>query len=134
MHRNCKVASRTKGGVMTIVNDIIDMLNHVIEDVIINRKFSFDFYHYLVDEKISKKDIEEFNSCYFIGIIKTQIEEFESFLEGGDSFIREAYPGYSKPEVRRMKQYLEGLIDAGMEYEKTKKTRKPYTKRKTSPK
>ena len=81
-----------------------------------------------------KKDIEEFNSCYFIGIIKTQIEEFESFLEGGDSFIREAYPGYSKPEVRRMKQYLEGLIDVGMEYEKTKKTRKPYRKRKTSSK
>jgi len=119
---------------MTAVNDIIDMLNCAIDDVIINRKFSFDFYHYLVDEKISRKDIEEFNSGYFIHIIKTQIEEFESFLEGGDSFIREAYPGYSKPEVRRMKVYLEGLIAAGIEYEKSKKTRKPYKKRKTAPK
>lgn len=116
------------------VNDIIDMLNHVMDDVIINRKFSFDFYHYLVSEKISRKDIEKFNSGYFIHIIKTQIEEFESFLEGGDSFIREAYPGYSKPEVRRMKTYLEGIINSGVEYERQKKVRKPYKKRKTAPK
>jgi len=128
------VASRKKGGVVMAVNDIIDMLNHVMDDVIINRKFSFDFYHYLVSEKISRKDIEEFNSGYFIHIIKTQIEEFESFLEGGDSFIREAYPGYSKPEVRRMKTYLEGIINSGVEYERQKKVRKPYKKRKTAPK
>jgi len=128
------VASRKKGGVVMAVNDIIDMLNHVMDDVILNPKFSFDFYHYLVSEKISRKDIEEFNSGYFIHIIKTQIEEFESFLEGGDSFIREAYPGYSKPEVRRMKTYLEGIINSGVEYERQKKVRKPYKKRKTAPK
>lgn len=128
------MASRTKGTVMSVVNDIIDMLNHVIDDVILHRKFTFDFYHYLVDEKVSKKDIEEFNSSYFISTIRTQIEEFDSFLMGGDSFIREAYPGYSKPEVRKMKEYLQGLINSGVEYERSKKIRKSYGKRKTSSK
>jgi len=128
------MVARTKGGMMTVCNEIIDMLNHVIDDVIINRKFTFDFYHYLEGENISRKDIEEFNTCSFIHTIQFQIDEFGDFLKGGDNFLREAYPGYSKPEIRRMKEYLEGLINAASEYEKSKKTRKPRKKRKTSSK
>jgi len=126
------MAARTKDCMINSVGDIIDLLNQVIDDLILHRKFTFDFYHYLVDEKVSKTMIEEFNSCHYIGIIREQIEEFESFLTGGDSFIREAYPGYSKPEVRRMKEYLEGIITAGLEYEKLKNTRKKRTRKNSS--
>lgn len=126
------MAARTKDCMINSVSDIIDLLNQVTDDLILHRKFTFDFYHYLVDENVSKTLIEEFNSCHYITIIQSQIEEFESFLTGGDSFIREAYPGYSKPEVRRMKEYLEGIITAGLEYEKLKNTRKKRTRKNSS--
>lgn len=116
------------------LSDICDMLNQVTDDLILNRKFTFNFQQYLIDENVSRALIEEFNSSHYIGIIQEQINEFQLFLDGGDPFIREAYPGYSKPEIRRMKQYLEGIISIGLEYERTKKTRKPYKKRKTPPK
>lgn len=114
---------------MNSLNEIINLLNQVTDDLILNRKFTFDFYHYLVDENISKTVIEEFNRCTYISVIREQINEFDCFLSGGDSFIREAYPGYSKPEVRKMKEYLQGIIAAGLEYEKLKNTRKKRTRK-----
>lgn len=128
------MASRTKDCMTKSLSDICDMLNQVTDDLILNRKFTFNFQQYLIDENVSRALIEEFNSSHYIGIIQEQINEFQLFLDGGDPFIREAYPGYSKPEIRRMKQYLEGIISIGLEYERTKKTRKPYKKRKTTPK
>jgi len=119
---------------MPTCNEIIHILNQVIDDVIINRKFTFDFYKYLSSENISKKDIEEFNSSSFISTIKFQIEEFSDFLKGGDQFLREAYPDYTKPEVRKMREYLEGLLENGKRYEQAKKKRRPYKKRKTATK
>ena len=128
------MAARTKDCMTKSLSNICDMLNQVTDDLILNRKFTFNFQQYLIDENVSKTLIEEFNSSHYIGIIQEQINEFQSFLDGGDPFIREAYPGYSKPEIRRMKEYLEGIISIGLEYERTKKTRKPYKKRKTTPK
>lgn len=117
---------------MTTCTEIIDMLNNVIDDVILNRKFTFDFYHYLVDENVSKSDIELFNNSQFVKVIQFQIEEFEDFLKGGNPFLREAYPDHTKPEVRRMKDYLVGLIESAKQYEKLKKTRRPYKRKKTA--
>lgn len=119
---------------MDTSDEIICILNQVIDDVIINRKFTFDFYKYLSSENISKKDIEEFNSSSFISTVKFQIEEFSDFLKGGDQLLREAYPDYTKPEVRKMKEYIEGLLEKAKRYEQVKKKRRPYTRRKIATK
>jgi hypothetical protein len=124
----------TASNLMTTCTEIILLLNDVMDDVILRRKFSFDFYHYLVDENVSKSEIEMFNKSTFVGVIQFQIKEFEDFLKGGDIYLKEAYAGYSKPEVRRMKDYLIGLIESARQYEKLKKTRRPYKRKKTTTK
>jgi len=128
------MVARTKSNLMVECEEIIDILNHVLEDVIIKKKFTFNFYKYLSSEHISAKVMGEFNSCSFISTLKFQIEEFDDFLKGGNSFLREAYPDHTKPEVRKIKEYLEGLIENGRQYEAAKRKRRPYTKRKVAAK
>jgi len=115
-------------------DEIIHILNGVMDDVILHRKFTFDFYKFLCAENVTRKVIEEFNQGKFINVIQSQVEEFDDFLKGGDSFLREAYPGYSKPEVRKMKNYIQGLIEDSLKYEESKKKRTYKKRRKTTTK
>jgi hypothetical protein len=117
---------------MTTSTEICYLLNDVMDDVILRKKFNFNFYRYLETENISRNEIEVFNHSRFINVIKFQIEEFEDFLKGGNSFLREAYPDFNKPDVRKMKDYLEELIESAIKYEQFKRKRKPYKKRKVS--
>ncbi len=130
MYGNYSMVARTKGDLIMTSEDIIYMLNDVIDDVILHRKFTFDFYKFLCSENISKLEIQKFNTSKFINTIKYQIDEFDDFLKGGDHFLREAYSGYSKPEVRKMRNYIQGLLEDALKYEQFKKKRKPYTRRK----
>lgn len=129
MYGNDSMVARTKGDLIMNSNEIINLLNGVIDDVILHRKFTFNFYDFLCAEGISKKEIEEFNQSKFIGVIQSQVTEFDDFLKGGDPYLREAYSGYSKPEVRKMRNYIQGLIMDGLRYEETKRKRRPYKKR-----
>ena len=119
---------------MTTSIEITYLLNEVMDDVIVNKKFNFNFSRYLEYENVSKTEIQLFNNSPFIKVIHFQIKEFEDFLEGGNSFLREAYPEFSKPDVRKIKDYLIELIESAKKYEQSKGRRKPYTKRKTSDK
>lgn len=134
MQRNNSVVTRAKSNSMTTSIEITYLLNEVMDDVIVNKRFNFNFYRYLEHENVSKTEIELFNNSPFIKVIQFQIKEFEDFLEGGNSFLREAYPEFSKPDVRKMKDYLAELIESAKKYEQFKRRRKPYTKRKTSDK
>jgi len=117
---------------MTTCTEIIYLLNEIMDDVITRKKFNFNFYNYLKGENVSAIEIGIFNQSPFIEVLKFQIEEFEDFLKGGNPFLKEAYPEFSKPDVRKMKDYLTELIKSAKEYEQFKRKRKPYTKRKIS--
>lgn len=135
MYRNSSMVARGKGDLMATCDEIIHILNGVMDDVILRRKFTFDFNKYLCSENVSRAEIEKFNSSKFIDTLKEQINEFEDFLKGGDQYLREAYPGYTKPEVRKMKNYIQGLLDDALNYEQLKKKRSPRkTKKRTTTK
>ena len=72
---------------MTTSAEICYLLNDVMDDVILRKKFNFNFYRYLETENISRNEIEVFNHSKFITVIKFQIEEFEDFLKGGNPFF-----------------------------------------------
>ena len=55
---------------MTTSTEIFYLLNDVMDDVILRKKFNFNFYRYLETENISRNEIELFNHSRFINVIK----------------------------------------------------------------
>lgn len=106
---------------MVHCTSIVLKLNEVIDDLIENKKTNFNFYSYLIDEKISLEEIEIFNNSAFVDLIRMQAGEFESIIKTQDEYLKQSYPEYTEKELYRIKNFLNGLIDSSMEYEKIKR-------------
>ena len=80
-------------------------------------------------ENYKRKVVIDFINSNLYRDILNQIEEFNSYLEGEDSsFFKEAYSWMGKPRARKIKNYLNTIIEDAKTYEQSKKPgRKPKT-------
>ena len=115
---------------MTKLKDICDLINLVIDDAFVREKYQIKFYKYLVDQKVTRKEIISFLESSLSIAVTHQIEELNVYLCGGDGaiYIRESYGWMGKPRARKVKEYLEEILDDAKRYEQSKKPgRKPKT-------
>ena len=103
-------------------------------DYAFRSKFVLKFYDYLKIKELKKSQIEEFIESKTASNINDLIEELSSYIEGGSDNqhkqLREAYGHLSKPEARKIKNYLQGILDDAQKYnyEKRKGRRKKRDK------
>lgn len=115
---------------MASLKDIYYMVNQAIDLAFVQENYNLNFYEYLQSEKVKQEDIKTFlNSS--VGLAVThQIEELELYLLGGTSAsdLREAYNWMGKPRARKVKEYLNNILQDAIRYEKSKRRgRKPKT-------
>jgi hypothetical protein len=97
-------------------------------------KFVLKFYDYLKIKGIVKKQVEEFIESKTALNINELITDLDTYLEGGadnqHKQLREAYGHLSKPEARKIRNYLKGILDDAEKYnyDKRKGRRKKKTK------
>jgi hypothetical protein len=97
-------------------------------------KFILNFYEYLKIKGAIKKQVEEFIQSKTVKNINEVIDDLNTYLEGGSDEehkqIREAYGYLSKPEARKIRNYLNGILDDAEKYnyDKRKGRRKKKTK------
>ena len=107
--------------------ELIEITNKTI-DYAFEGKFRLDMYEYLKTNKFTKNDVQRFLEDDTIKSINLIIYDLEDYLEGGSDRIhqplREAYGHLGKPEARKIKNYLEKILQDCWKYEREKKKRK----------
>ncbi len=97
-------------------------------------KFVLKFYDYLKVKGVLKREVEEFIESKTAANISEVVMDLDTYLEGGadnqHKQLREAYGHLSKPEARKIRNYLYGIIEDAWKYnhDKRKGRRKKETK------
>lgn len=91
-------------------------------------KFVLNFYEYLKIKGIIKKQIEEILQSKIVININELIIDLDTYIEGGSDNqhkqLREAYGHLSKPQARKIRNYLQGILDDAEKYKNEKRTRR----------
>jgi hypothetical protein len=103
-------------------NNLQEVCNDVEKaiDYAFNGQFVMKFYDYLKVRKAKRTEVEEFivsNTAHELNDLVTELEEY---LEGGSDEmhkqLREGYGHIPKPQARKIKNYLYGILDDAKKY------------------
>lgn len=103
-------------------------------DLAFDGHFVLKFYDYLKIRKTPKREIEEFIESKTASNISEVIMDLEEYLKGGDDSqhkqLREGYGYLSKPQARKVKNYLYDILEDAWKYNNEKRPgrRKKETK------
>lgn len=117
------------------LGDIFDIVNKAIDLAFTKEKYQLKFLDYLKDQKFKKEIVTSFiNSTLFVSI-QDQITELDLYLYGGNDSqsFKEAYAWMGKSRAKKIKEYLQQILDDAKSYEQSKRRgRKPGSKNKSS--
>jgi hypothetical protein len=89
-------------------------------DYAFNGQFVLKFYDYLKIRKTKKIEVEEFIGSKTASEISDLVADLDEYLEGGSDNehkqIREAYGHISKPQARKIRNYLYGILEDAWKY------------------
>jgi len=115
------------------LRDIFDIVNTAIDLAFSQEKYQLKFLDYLKGENFKRDDIISFIESSLFVSIQDQIVELDLYLDGGENSasFKEAYSWMGKPRARKIREYLQQIIDDAEQYEQSKRRgRKPATKNK----
>jgi hypothetical protein len=94
-------------------------------DLAFKGKFVLKFYDYLKIKGILRREIEEFIESSTASEISNLVMDLDDYLEGGDDNVhkqlREGYGHISKPEVRKIRNYLYCILEDAWKYSHDKR-------------
>jgi len=94
-------------------------------DYAFNGQFVLKFYDYLKVRGTKKLEVDEFIESTTAHNISELIGDLDEYLEGGaDNLhkqLREAYGHISKPEARKIRNYLYGILEDAWKYSHDKR-------------
>jgi len=109
---------------------IYDIVNNAIDIAFTQEKYQLNFLSYLKSENAKRKDVLSFLESNLGKALVDQIQELDMYLNGGngEQILKEAYSWMDKPRVRKIRNYLNQIIEDAKNYEQSKK---PGRKRKS---
>ena len=133
MHRNSKIFTGAKISLMEQnLIDIYDLVEHAIDNAF-DGQMNLKFYDYLKSTKIKKHEVDAFIESTTAAELSDLTMELEEYLKGGaDSKhkqLREGYGHIPKPQARKIKIYLYGILEDAWRYSND---RKPGRRKKQS--
>jgi hypothetical protein len=112
-------------------------INYDVEkaiDLAFEGQFVLKFYDYLKVRGTKKVEVEEFIGSSTVSEITSLITDLDDYLEGGSDEIhkqlREAYGHIPKPKARKIRNYLQEILEDAWKYnhDKRKGRRKKVSK------
>ena len=103
-------------------NNLQEVCNDVEKaiDYAFNGQFVMKFYDYLKVRKAKRTEVEEFIVSNTAHELNDLVIELEEYLEGGSDEmhkqLREGYGHIPKPQARKIKNYLYGILDDAKKY------------------
>ncbi len=133
MYGNCQVSKGTKTGLMEQnLIDIYDLIEHAIDNAFEGR-MNLKFYDYLKDNKTKKHEIDHFIESSTAAELSELTMDLDEYLAGGSDNehkqLREGYGHIPKPQARKIKTYLYGILEDAWRYSRD---RRPGRRKKQS--
>jgi hypothetical protein len=103
-------------------------------DYAFNGQFVLKFYDYLKVRGTKRSEVEEFIESSIANEISNLVMDLDDYLEGGSDEIhkqlREGYGHIPKPQARKIRNYLYGILEDAWKYSHDKRPgrRKKQTK------
>ena len=111
---------------------VYDMLEHAIEYAF-QGKMQLKFYEFLKYRKTTKAEVDAFLKSSTAKELADEVLELQEYIKGGKDNLhqqlREAYGHISKPQARKIKTYLGGILEDAVRYSND---RKPGRRKKNS--
>ncbi len=108
-----------------IQDDIYLIVEKAIDYAFEEKKFLLKFYEYLKSTKTTGIQVKEFNESGTANELRQIIGELEGYIKGGNDkdhrMLREAYGHLPKPEARKIKNYLNLILEDASRYQKDKR-------------
>jgi hypothetical protein len=100
--------------------NVYDMLEHAIEYAFVG-KMQLKFYEFLKYRKTTKAEVDAFLKSSTAKEIADEVLELQEYIKGGKDNLhqqlREAYGHISKPQARKIKNYLAGILEDAVRYQ-----------------
>ena len=120
MYRNSTVFKREELSLMKDdFDNVYDLIEHAIEYAF-EGKMQLKFYEFLKYRKTTKAEIDAFLQSSTAQELADEVLELKEYIKGGrDSEhqqLREAYGHISKPQARKIMNYLGGSLEDATRY------------------
>ena len=100
--------------------NVYDMLEHAIEYAF-EGKMQLKFYEFLKYRKTTKAEVDAFLQSSTAKEIADEVLELQEYIKGGKDNLhqqlREAYCHIPKPQARKIKNYLAGILEDAVRYQ-----------------
>ena len=113
--------------------DIYDLVEHAIDNAF-EGKMNLKFYNYLKESKTKKHEVDSFIESKTATEITDITTELDEYIKGGSDNehkqLREGYGHIPKPQARKIKIYLYGILEDAWRYSSDRKPgrRKKHSK------
>jgi hypothetical protein len=132
-----RYSSISEGAELGLMNSTFHEVYYDVEraiDYAFKGQFVLKFYDYLKIRGAKKVEVEEFIESATANEISNLVMDLDDYLEGGSDEIhkqlREGYGHIPKPEARKIRNYLYGILEDAWKYNHDKRPgrRKKQTK------
>ena len=100
--------------------NVYDMLEHAIEYAF-EGEMQLKFYEFLKYRKTTKAEVDAFLQSSTAKELADEVLELQEYIKGGKDNLhqqlREAYGHISKPQARKIKNYLAGILEDAVRYQ-----------------
>lgn len=113
--------------------EVYDLIEHAIDLAFFKGNLQLKFYEFLKYRKTKKVEADEFLASSTADELRNIISELTEYIKGGSDgehkTLREGYGHIPKPQARKIKNYLDGILDDARRYSDD---RKPGRRKKPS--
>ena len=115
------------------LSDIFDIVEHAI-DYAFEGQMNLKFYDFLKANKIKKHEVDTFIESTTAAELSDLTLELDEYIKGGadneHKQLREGYGHIPKPQARKIKNYLYGILEDAWRYSDDRKPgrRKKHSK------
>ena len=99
--------------------NVYDLVEHAIEYAF-EGKMTFKFYEFLKYRKTTKYEVDSFLESSTALELRQVVDELSEYIKGGKDSdhkqLREAYGHVAKPQARKIKAYLSGILEDAKRY------------------
>ena len=100
--------------------NVYDLIEHAIEYAF-DGKMQLKFYEFLKYRKTTKTEIDAFLNSSTAKELADEVLELKEYIKGGrdneHQQLREAYGHIPKPQARKIKAYLGGILEDAVRYQ-----------------
>ncbi len=101
-------------------DNVYDLLEHAI-DYAFQGKMTLKFYEFLKYRKTTKAEVEAFLHSSTAQEIGNLVLDLQEYIKGGKDSehkqLREGYGHIAKPQARKIKNYLGGILEDAVRYQ-----------------